>query len=97
MVLDRQMLERAQATTGDSEGLIDVPRSIAGVEAVASVRELGEGSCKVSLRSRGAVNVERIARRHGGGGHRNAAGFAADGELEAVRQAVTGELTEALE
>ena len=97
VALSGEMLERAGATTGDSEGLIDVPRSIAGVEVVASVRELGEGACKVSLRSRGTVNVERIARCHGGGGHRNAAGFAAEGELEAVREAITGELSEALE
>ena len=74
--LTQEMFDRAGARPGDSEGLIDYPRSIAGVEAVALFRQLENGQLKVSLRSRGAVNVEKIARRFGGGGHRNAAGFA---------------------
>jgi phosphoesterase RecJ-like protein len=74
--LDPEMFTRAGADAGDSEGLIDQPRSIAGVEAVALIRRRPDGSHKVSLRSRGEVDVEKIARHHGGGGHRNAAGFA---------------------
>ncbi len=73
--LRREMLERVGAGAGDTEGLIDLPRSIAGVDAVALFRELEDGGFKVSLRSRGAINVEKVARHHGGGGHHNAAGF----------------------
>lgn len=76
--LDPEMFARTGASAGDSEGLIDQPRSIAGVEAVALVRRRPDGSHKVSLRSRGEVDVEKVARHHGGGGHRNAAGFALD-------------------
>ncbi|MFY9820284.1 MAG: bifunctional oligoribonuclease/PAP phosphatase NrnA [Thermoanaerobaculia bacterium] len=94
------MFQRAGAATGDSEGLIDHLRSIAGVEAVALIREREDGSQKVSLRSRGEVDVEKIARHHGGGGHRNAAGFSMDGQEgkdgEAVRQQVAAELGAAL-
>ncbi len=97
VLLTAEMSERAEAQPGDSEGLIDVPRSIAGVEAVAVVREIGEGRCKVSLRSRGDVDVERIARAEGGGGHRNAAGFAIDGDCEGVRRTVAKKLAEAVE
>jgi phosphoesterase RecJ-like protein len=68
------MLERTGAGPGDSEGLVDYPRSIAGVLAVALFRELPDGRVKASLRSRGDVDVEKVARRHGGGGHKNAAG-----------------------
>jgi bifunctional oligoribonuclease and PAP phosphatase NrnA len=75
--LDPAMFARAGAEAGDSEGLIDYPRAIAGVEAVALVRTKEDGSRKVSLRSRGEVDVERVARQHGGGGHKNAAGFTA--------------------
>jgi phosphoesterase RecJ-like protein len=74
--LDPEMFERVGAAASDSEGLIDTPRSIAGVEAVALIRRRPDGTHKVSLRSRGEVDVEKIARHHGGGGHRNAAGFA---------------------
>ncbi|MEM9553374.1 MAG: DHH family phosphoesterase [Acidobacteriota bacterium] len=73
--LTRHMMERAGAGPGDSEGLVDYPRSIAGVEAVALFRELEDGGVKASLRSRGVADVESIARSFGGGGHHNAAGF----------------------
>ncbi len=73
--MTHEMAERSGAQPGDAEGLIDYPRSIAGVETVAMFKEIEDGKFKVSLRSRGTVNVERVARRFGGGGHQNAAGF----------------------
>jgi phosphoesterase RecJ-like protein len=94
--LDRAMFARAGASPGDSEGLIDVPRSIAGVEAVALLRELGDGEWKISLRSRGDVDVERVARERGGGGHRNAAGCRFSGPLERGRAELVGELLAAI-
>jgi bifunctional oligoribonuclease and PAP phosphatase NrnA len=97
VVLDLAMFEQAGAATGDSEGLIDYPRSIDGVEAVALLRQRGDGKFKVSLRSRGEVDVERVARKHGGGGHRNAAGFEIEGDLAEVRSAVISALEAALE
>ena len=94
--LDRRMFERAGAGDADSEGLIDTPRSIAGVCAVALVREVEAPEYKVSLRSRGDIDVQKIAIQHGGGGHKNAAGFGAEGEAEAIRAAAVAELEEAL-
>ena len=94
--LTHAMFDRAGARTGDSEGLIDVPRAIAGVEAVALFRELGPDLWKISLRSRGAVNVERIARAHGGGGHRNAAGCRFAGTLEDARRRFVAALDQAV-
>lgn len=94
--LDREMFARAGAAPGDSEGLIDVPRSIAGVEAVALLRELDDGEWKISLRSRGEIDVERVARARGGGGHRNAAGCRFTGTLEEGRAALVAELLEAV-
>lgn len=73
--LRQDMFARANAQPGDAEGLIDYPRSIAGVSAVALFKQLEGGSHKVSLRSRGDIDVEQVARRFGGGGHQNAAGF----------------------
>jgi phosphoesterase RecJ-like protein len=95
-LLTLEMFERAGAQPGESEGLIDHPRSIAGVEAVALCRERVPGRTKVSLRSRGDVDVEQIARRHGGGGHKNAAGFELAGTPAAVRPAVVAALAEIL-
>ena len=93
--LELAMFERAGAAPTDSEGLIDYPRSIRTVEAVALFRERPEGDVKVSLRSRGAVDVGAIASRRGGGGHRNAAGCLIDGRP--AERALIAELEEAVE
>jgi bifunctional oligoribonuclease and PAP phosphatase NrnA len=65
-----------------TEGVIDHLRSIDGTVAVAVVRdqpEKGRAERKVSLRSTdGKVDVSSIAHKHGGGGHRRAAGFGTD-------------------
>jgi phosphoesterase RecJ-like protein len=97
-VLTPEMYARAGASHSDAEGLVDYPRSIAGVAAVALLRALGEGKVKVSLRGRGdGVDVERIARRRGGGGHRAAAGFEAIADLAALRQEIVAELERELQ
>ncbi|HUF77405.1 MAG TPA: bifunctional oligoribonuclease/PAP phosphatase NrnA [Thermoanaerobaculia bacterium] len=96
VLLTRDMLERAGADPSHTEGLVDYPRTIAGVQAVALLREREDGNCKVSLRSRGEVDVETIARSHGGGGHRNAAGFELEGKPEAVKPRIVAALGEAL-
>lgn len=94
--LDPAMFERAGAAPGDAEGLTEVPRSIAGVDAMALIKHRGDGSAKISLRSRGAIDVEQIARRYGGGGHKNAAGCVASGEGAELTARFVDELTAAL-
>ena len=68
-----------------TEGMIDHLRSIDGTKVAAVVRDLGNrgrAARKVSLRSsEGDVDVSAIARKHGGGGHKRAAGFSTDLEL----------------
>ncbi len=68
----------------DSEGYIDHLTSLDGVEIAILLRPLDGSSFKVSLRSTGAANVERVARRFGGGGHEKAAGGAVDGGIDAA-------------
>ena len=77
---------------GDSEGVIDEPRKIGGVEVAVMLREIEGGQVKVSMRSQGRVDVECVARRHHGGGHRNAAGFTMAGTLDDAAALVTSEL-----
>ena len=71
----------------DLDMLIDDLRVSREAEVTALVKEVA-GGWKVSLRSRGRVDVGAIAAGHGGGGHHNAAGFNARGELAAVVAAV---------
>ena len=75
----------------DLDLLIDGLRTAREAEVTVLVKETGEG-WKVSLRSRGAVDVGAIAAAHGGGGHHNAAGFNAGGDPEAIIAAIRGRL-----
>lgn len=90
----RQTLEMrriAEAVDGDNNGFVNIP--LAAREVVASIymREVGENRYRVSLRSKGDINVARVAEKFGGGGHNNAAGLSVEGnwdelEAEIVRQ-----------
>ena len=58
----------------DTEGLVDMPRTIAGVDVVVLFSEVEPGKVKVSLRSNGRVKIDAVMTRLGGGGHPHAAG-----------------------
>jgi phosphoesterase RecJ-like protein len=75
------------AVPGDTEDLINHPRSVDGVEIALLFIEQADGGTKVSFRSRTA-DVSRLAERFGGGGHRLAAGARAAGPLPEVREQV---------
>ena len=72
--ITRELLKQTGTTIADTDNLIDYVRRIRGVEIAISVREEPTGGCKFSLRSTGEMNVQQIAARFGGGGHRNASG-----------------------
>lgn len=91
-----EMFERAGATAADAEDLVDYPRSISGVDAVLLLRQQGPDSFKGSLRSRGDIDVESIARSYGGGGHKNAAGFETEGTVRELTATLVERLREAL-
>jgi bifunctional oligoribonuclease and PAP phosphatase NrnA len=70
---DQDMLTRTGARPSDTEDLINQVRAIAGVEVAIFLKSFGP-DIRVSLRSRGLVDVQTVAAEFGGGGHRNAAG-----------------------
>jgi phosphoesterase RecJ-like protein len=80
-----------------TEGLIDFLRSVEGGKVAALVRDLGDrgrAARKVSLRSSdGEVDVSAIARKHGGGGHKRAAGFSTDLGIEELVPFLCAEVT----
>jgi phosphoesterase RecJ-like protein len=83
------------AVPGDTEDLINYPRSVDGVEVALIFIEQPEGGTKVSFRSR-RLDVSRLAERFGGGGHKLAAGARADGDLPTVRDQVLRAAEQAL-
>ncbi|HEX4283813.1 MAG TPA: DHH family phosphoesterase [Terracidiphilus sp.] len=72
---------RTCAAEEDCEGIVNYALSIADVEAAAFLRELPEKRIRMSLRSKGKINVAAIAGGLGGGGHENAAGCTVDGPI----------------
>lgn len=88
LTVTQKALDDAGALPEHTEGFVDIPRSIRGVEISILFMELPDGRFKMSLRSKGKTNVERVARVFGGGGHVNAAGCRAEGELSTIRRRV---------
>ncbi len=87
---------RCCAAEEDCEGIVNVAIGIAGVEVAVFLRELPDGSLRLSLRSKGKINVSAIAERLGGGGHGNAAGCALEGPLNRAIDEILGELRRGL-
>jgi len=90
-------LAAAQAAAPDLEQAVETLRLIPGVDTAMLLRETPEGGVKVSLRSRGGVDVSQVAIALGGGGHKNAAGATLAGPLAAVREQVGRLLAQRLE
>lgn len=79
--ISQAQMDRWNAKEEDCEGLVNYVLSIGEVEVAAFLRELSDGRFRVSLRSKGQLDVARVAQRFGGGGHECASGCSVDGPL----------------
>ncbi len=77
----QEQMDRCGAKEEDCEGLVNYVLSIGEVEVAALFRELPDGRFRVSLRSKGKLDVARVAEGFGGGGHECASGCSVDGPL----------------
>jgi bifunctional oligoribonuclease and PAP phosphatase NrnA len=77
----QEQMERYEARQEDCEGLVNYALSIGDVQVAIFLHELSDRRWRVSLRSKGAVDVSTVAEHFGGGGHKCASGFALDGPL----------------
>jgi bifunctional oligoribonuclease and PAP phosphatase NrnA len=82
------MFAKTGALPEYSDGLVNYPRSVEGVEVAMIFKQAGEGSFKVGFRSKGNIDVSRIAASFGGGGHKNASGCTVSGDLDTVKQKI---------
>lgn len=94
--ITRQAMDNLGGTSDDLEGLINFPLTVKDIEAVAFFKEVGDHDWRVSLRSKGSVDIGVVARANGGGGHTNAAGCSAKGALDDVTGQFGRALTEAI-
>jgi phosphoesterase RecJ-like protein len=82
-------------TLADTDDLIDVIRTAREADVACVIKEQRDGRLKVSVRSRGDMDVAAIAAGHGGGGHRLAAGYTSKSGLEETIRALIEDLRKA--
>ncbi len=94
--VDREMFEATGTSSEDTEGMVDYPMSLKGIEVAMFFRETSargqSPAWKGSIRSRGDIDVCAVATKFGGGGHKNAAGFNFDGNFDGVIGKILGEI-----
>lgn len=86
LAITRRTMDELNGTNDDLEGLINFPLTVKDIEAVAFFKEIGDQEWRVSLRSKGSVDIGAIAREFKGGGHTNAAGCSTTGDLDTVHK-----------
>jgi len=89
VTLRRELIDRLDVDDEDTSEIATSLLALAGVMIVMLFRELADGRIKVSLRSKGTLDVHRLAIEFGGGGHRNASGIVMPGSLEQVVATIT--------
>jgi phosphoesterase RecJ-like protein len=80
----RAMLAETGGSMTDTEGFVNIATAVEGVRYVIFLKEIGDDTWRASLRVRGEGDVQQVAARYGGGGHRAAAGCTIEGELDQV-------------
>ena len=92
MTVTTRMLKEAGTGTGASEGIINMITDVDTILVAVLYRQVGRDNWKVSLRSKQDLDVAALAKRHGGGGHKRAAGFTMQGPLSDVMETVQDEV-----
>jgi len=94
ITLTRAQLAACRGEQEDTSEIINELLSIDGVRAAVLFKELDGNRVKLSFRSKGSIDVNHLASRFGGGGHKNAAGAVIEGSLEEVTRRVLGPFRE---
>jgi phosphoesterase RecJ-like protein len=95
--LDHEMARAAGGTYEDTEGLVNLPLSVKEILAVVFFKKSSDDEYRVSLRSKGAIDVGLVAKDFGGGGHKNAAGCTVTGAFETLQQQFVRKIQDVIE
>lgn len=95
-VITAEEMEKYEVLPKHLDGIVNQLRVTKDVEAAIFLYQTDDGEFKASMRSVECVDVSQIAVRHGGGGHKRAAGFSMEGESEAIIRMVVAEIGEQL-
>jgi phosphoesterase RecJ-like protein len=85
LLIDRNLSAASGGTYDDTDGIINMPLTVKQVQAVVFFKENGPDDWRVSMRSKGEIDINAVARQFGGGGHKNASGCSATGRLEELK------------
>jgi phosphoesterase RecJ-like protein len=94
--VDHRLAEQCGGSYEDTEGLINLPLTVKEIVAVVFFKENGPDDWRVSMRSKGEVDVNAIAKEFGGGGHKNASGCSAAGTLAELKALFEHKLSDAI-
>jgi len=78
------MARDAGGTYDDTEGLVNLPLTVKEIQAVIFFKQNRGDEYRVSMRSKGDIDIGSLAKEFGGGGHKNAAGFTITGSIAAL-------------
>jgi phosphoesterase RecJ-like protein len=84
--VDHEMARGAGGTYEDTEGLINLPLTVKEIQAVVFFKQIEGDEYRISLRSKGDIDIGVIAKEFGGGGHKNAAGCTVSGGVDALQK-----------
>jgi phosphoesterase RecJ-like protein len=95
--VDHEMARAAGGTYEDTEGLVNLPLTVKEIEAVVFFKQEKGDEYRVSLRSKGDVDIGVIAQEYGGGGHKNASGCTISGPIEELQKTLVGKIEGAID
>ena len=97
LLVDETLLTESGGTYEDTEGLINLPLTVKEIQAVVFFKEHGPDDWRVSMRSKGNVDINAVARQFGGGGHKNASGCSATGRVGDLKVLFRQKITEQID
>ena len=97
LCLDREMARVAGGAYDETEGLSNEPLTVKAIQAVVFFKQEQGDEYRVSMRSKGAVDIGVVAKAFGGGGHRNAAGCSVTGPIDALRDTFVEKIGRAID
>jgi phosphoesterase RecJ-like protein len=97
LYVDDEMARAAGGTYEDTEGLVNLPLTVKEIQAVVFFKREQGGEYRVSLRSKGDVDINAIAKEFGGGGHKNASGCSATGAIDVLRKIFVEKIEHAID
>ncbi len=95
--VNHQMARAAGGTYDDTEGLVNLPLTVKEIQAVVFFKQAEGDEYRVSMRSKGVIDVGAVAKEFGGGGHKNAAGCTVTGAIETLRKLFVDKIGGAIE